>query len=108
MLFRSFSLPGEVSFQNTIQKHDANFCTNSLFDRIERFTAAPSHFTDIRVQNGPYSEPSSLMAGTAKVYGSGRGCSEWGNGYTNPSLLVRGNEWGGLNRLSNGEDSYRC
>ena len=36
MLFRIFSLPEEVSFQNTIQKHDANSCTNSLLDRIRR------------------------------------------------------------------------
>ena len=43
------------SFQNTIQKHDANSYINSLLDRIGRFTTAPSHFTDIRVQNGAYS-----------------------------------------------------
>ena len=77
VLFRRFCLPGKFSFENTIQKHDANSCTNSLLDRIG-FTTAPSHFTDIRVQKGAYStEPSSRMAETAEVYGSGRGCSEW-------------------------------
>ena len=37
-------LPGEVSFQNTIQKHDTNSCTNSLLDRIGRCTTTPITF----------------------------------------------------------------
>ena len=68
MVFRRFSLPGEVRFQNTIQKHDANSCSNCLLDRIGRFTTAPSHFTDIRVQNGAYSVRaySSLHSGNSR------------------------------------------
>ena len=42
--FRRFSLPGEVNFQNTIQKHDANSCISSLLDRIGRCTTAPITF----------------------------------------------------------------
>ena len=74
MLFRRFSLPGEVSFENTIQKHDANteHCTNSLLDRIGRFTT-DHHILPLfvckMVPTPP--EPSSLVAETAEVYGSG-------------------------------------